>query len=83
MYSVVVLICYTILLLQLLRWSLQSHSSLEMHEATGMIEVRIRASGFLQQPYDVIVTPVEADPPDALGLLIYIHIYWICSFVLT
>ena len=41
------------------------------NEATGMIEARIRASGFSQQPYDVIVMPVEADPPDALGLLIY------------
>ena len=40
------------------------------NEATGMIEARIRASGFSRQPYDVIVTPAEADPPDALGLLI-------------
>ena len=44
------------------------------NEVTGMIEARIRASGFSQQPYDVIVTPVEADPPDALGLLMYTYV---------
>lgn len=37
------------------------------NQVTGTVETRIRASGFSQQPYDVTVTPVEADPPDALG----------------
>ena len=30
-------------------------------ESSGMVEVRLMASGFSQWPYDVVVTPIEPD----------------------
>ena len=45
-------------------------------ETTGFLEATIRASGFSQLPYEVIVMTAESDPPDALGIT-YIYIFMI------
>ena len=40
-------------------------------ESSGVVEVRVMASGFSQWPYEVVVVPTQSNPPSALG--IYLH----------
>ena len=48
-------------------------------ESSGMVEIRLMASGFSQIPYEVIVVPRQSDPPMALGIHLFVCIY-VCGF---
>ena len=37
-------------------------------EDSGMVEIRLMASGFTNIPFEVIVVPRQSDPPMALGI---------------
>ena len=43
-------------------------------ENSGMVEIRLKASGFSQIPYEVIVVPRQSDPPMALGTYVFTHL---------
>ena len=44
-------------------------------ESSGMVEARLMASGFSQWPYEVVVVPTESDPPNALGVYLFMYLY--------
>ena len=44
-------------------------------ESSGMVEARLMASGFSQWPYEVVVVPTESDPPNALGVYLFMCLH--------